>query len=327
VTYTKPGGLLERAPIPRRLRGTLRGVVQTSSALRSASFAGLFFLTHNPAVFQPRALSRHPAVLWTDVTPLQLDRFADAYDHPVGGSALLSRLKYRAVQSTFRRAALCVGWSNWARKSFVDDYAIPEHKTAVVCPGIDLTRWDAAVGDQDQERPRLLFVGGHFRRKGGDLLLDVFRKHFKDRCELDLVTRDEVEPETGVRVHRGLSTESPELKELYRRASVFVLPTRSDCYSIASLEAMASGLPVVVSDVGGIEDIVAEGETGFLTKPNDGAQLRTALDALLEDAGRRRGMGNAGRKLVEARFDSRKTAADIVGLLDRVAGGAITTGQ
>jgi hypothetical protein len=38
-------------------------------------------------------------------------------------------------------------------------------------------------------------------------------------------------------------------------------------------------------------------------------------------------MGNAGRKLVEARFDSRKTAADIVGLLDRVAGGAITTGQ
>src|SRR5262249_37290531 len=153
--------------------------------------------------------------------------------------------------------------------------------------------------------PRLLFVGGHFARKGGRLLLDVFRERLRGRCELDLVTRDDVPEEPGVRVHRGLQAGTPELLALYAGADVFVLPTRGDCFSIASIEAMATGLPVVVSAVGGIPEIVEEGESGHLIAPDDASGLIAALESLLSEPGRRAAFGRRGRQLAETRFDAR----------------------
>jgi glycosyltransferase involved in cell wall biosynthesis len=164
-----------------------------------------------------------------------------------------------------------------------------------------------------------LFVGGHFQRKGGDLLLDVFRAHLRGRATLELVTRDAIADEAGVRVHRGLTPESPQLRELYRDASVFVLPTRGDCFSIASMEAMATGLPVVVSDVGGIAEIVEEGRSGYLMPVNDGRALRESLERLLADAERRRAFGARGRELVNERFDAEKTARQLLEIMTEVA--------
>jgi glycosyltransferase involved in cell wall biosynthesis len=273
------------------------------------------FLTHNPAVFHPGVIRNTPTVLWTDVTPAQLDQQAEQYAHPVDRFAAIGRLKAALVRSTFHAARLCVGWSNWARQSFVNDYGLPEARTAVVAPGVDLPRWIAPLRGTQNGLPRLLFVGGNFDRKGGSLLLDVFRRSLRGRAELDLVTRDAVPEEAGVRVHRGLNAGSERLLALYRNASVFVLPTHGDCFSIASIEAMAMGLPVVVSSVGGISDIVEHERSGFLIPPKDGRALQGALDALLGDPARRASMGQHGRALAEQRFDAKKTAARLIELL------------
>jgi glycosyltransferase involved in cell wall biosynthesis len=318
VTYVKPGGLLERLPLPGRLGGSLRGIQQTTRALNDGRFDALFFLTHNPAVFQQRALARVPTVLWTDVTPELLDAQAEQYDHPVDGSALLHRLKRAVVRRTFRLAKLCVGWSDWARRSFVSDYGVPESQTAVVAPGVNLARF--SVNQLKRSGlPRLLFVGGNFVRKGGDLLLDVFRQHLRGRCELDLVTRDAIEPEEGIRVHRGLNAGTPELLALYDAATAFVLPTRGDCYSIASMEAMAKALPVVVTGVGGIPEIVEPGETGFLLDGADPVGLRQAIEVLLKDPARARSMGVRGRQVAEERFDAERAAARLFELMTKIS--------
>lgn len=320
VTYVEEGGLVERLPLPRRGKGTLRGILQVSDTLRRGPYDALFFLTHNPAVFHPRALGRCPTVLWTDVTPVQLDRQAAHYGHPVHGSRVLEAVKRTAVQTAFRRARFVVGWSSWARRSFVDDYGVPLDKTRVIPPGIDLSRWHLPARGPGSGLPRLLFVGGDFERKGGSLLLDVFRKHFRGQAELHLVTRDPVSPEEGVRVHRGLQAGTEPLLELYRKASVFVLPTQGDCFSIASLEAMAMGLPVIVSDVGGISDIVEEGKSGYLMPPRDGRVLRESLERLLADPEARSAFGARGRERVETQFDARRCAERIVGLLHEAGG-------
>jgi glycosyltransferase involved in cell wall biosynthesis len=319
VTYEKLDGILEKLPLPARVRGTLRGVVQTTSALRRGPFDALCFLTHNPAVFQPRALARTPALLWTDVTPAQLDQQADSYGHPVERSRLLRRVKSTLVERTFRHAALCVGWSEWARRSFVTDYRVAEARTAVLPPGVDLTLWKRAPRKTETGPARLLFVGGDFERKGGRLLLDVYRQALRERCTLDLVTRADIPDEPGVRVHRGLTPRSPELIELYQKASAFVLPTLGDCYSIASLEAMATGLPVVVSAIGGIPEIIEDGKSGYLIAPRDGTALRSALDELLRDPERRLALGERARDRVEARFDAEKTAKELLQLLGELA--------
>jgi glycosyltransferase involved in cell wall biosynthesis len=120
-------------------------------------------------------------------------------------------------------------------------------------------------------------------------------------------------------VYRGLNATSPQLLALYRDASAFVLPTRGDCFSIAGLEAMAMGLPLVISGVGGIPELVEDERSGYLIAPRDGQGLRRALEALVGDPERARGMGLRGRALVEQRFDARLTADRLMALLDRVA--------
>lgn len=317
VTYNEPGGWLERLPLPGRVGGTLRGVQQTSAALRRGPFDALFFLTHNPAVLQQLAISRTPTVLWTDVTPALLDAQAAQYDHPVETSRLAKRAKHALVKRTFNTAKLCVGWSRWACDSFVRDYGVPQEKTRVVAPGVDLARFSVAPTEK-RGKPRLLFVGGNFVRKGGDLLLDVFRRHLRGRCELDLVTRDPVEQEEGVRVHHGLNAGSQQLVALFDNATAFVLPTRGDCFSIASMEAMAKGLPVVVSAVGGIPEIVEHAESGFLLG-DSGTDLLGAIEPLLADPTRARAMGLRGRQLAEQRFDAKQTADKLMTLATQAA--------
>lgn len=319
ITYFEPGGLIERLLPKNRVSGTLRGFLQSGEALGRGPFDALFFLTHNPAVLRQQRVGETPTALWTDVTPALLDGQAEQYDHPVDESKRIQALKRALVRRTFERAALCIGWSDWARRSFEEDYGVPREKTRVVPPGIDLSHWRPAPRDTDEPHPRLLFVGGNLIRKGGDLLLDVFRRHFRGRCTLDIVTRDPLDPEEGVRVHHGLSATSPALLELYQRASALVLPTTGDCFSIASIEAMAMGLPVVVSAVGGIPEIVEHGESGFLIPPRDGAALREALDALLADGARRQRMGTRSRMIVEERFDAKRTADVIWELLTSIA--------
>lgn len=318
VTYTKPGGWLERLPVPGRAGGTLRGVQQTASALLRRRYDALLFLTHNPAVLQQWALSLTPSLLWTDVTPALLDAQAEQYEHPVDGLRAIAAFKRMLVRRTFDLAALCVGWSEWARASFVADYGVPESRTAVVPPGVDLSLWEPLARGAVRGLPRLLFVGGNFARKGGDVLLDVFRMRLRGRCELDLVTRDPVPEEEGVRVHRGLSAGSEPLLALYRSASAFVLPTRGDCFSIASLEAMATGLPVVVSNVGGIAEIVSP-ETGFLVEAGNGNELSSAVETLLADQEKRAALGRAGRRRVETKFSAELTSSRLLELLTEIA--------
>jgi glycosyltransferase involved in cell wall biosynthesis len=322
VTYQRPGGFIERLPLPPRVKGTLRGYAQTGEALRRGPYAGLLFLTHNPAILRQQTIGRIPTLLWTDVTPALLDRQAEQYAHPVSSSRVGAALKHWLVRRAFRRASVCVGWSSWARESFCADYGVPRERTAVIPPGVDLGAF--SVGEPPpHEKPRLLFVGGHFRRKGGDLLLSVYRNELSRRCELDLVTRDAVADEEGVRVHRTLTAGSEELRELYRKATALVLPTRGDCFSIAALEAMASGLPVVITGVGGIPEIVENGRSGYVVAPDDARGLRDAIDRILSDRLHGRALGARGRALVEERYDARKTAAALIDALLEASGGRL----
>jgi glycosyltransferase involved in cell wall biosynthesis len=162
-----------------------------------------------------------------------------------------------------------------------------------------------------------LFVGGNFERKGGDILLDVYRSRFADRCELDIVTPEAVEGGAGIRVHRA-EPNSPVLRDLYERADLFVLPTRAECFGIATVEAMASGLPAIVGDVCAARDIVQEGVTGWLVEPT-GTALARALEHALEHHARLPEMGRRARIVAEHRFDGRQNDARLVDLLLREA--------
>jgi glycosyltransferase involved in cell wall biosynthesis len=226
----------------------------------------------------------------------------------------VASLKRWVNARTFALARRIVVWSTWVKESLIADYGVREEVIRVIPPGVDLAQWghddraaDEAVAMDAGETdalPRVLFVGGDFRRKGGHLLLDWYRTDGRGRCELHLVTRDPVAPEPGVYVHHGIVGNSPEARALFHAADVFVLPSLGECFGIASVEAMAAGLPVITTQVGGSGDIVDDGVTGFLVPPDDRRALGTALDRLVSDPALRRQMGRRGRARAERRFDA-----------------------
>ena len=85
-------------------------------------------------------------------------------------------------------------------------------------------------------------------------------------------------------------------------ADVCALPSRYESFPVSILEAMAAGLPVVASRVGGIPEMITEGVEGFLIEPGDAGALVDRLGRLLRDAGLRARCGAAARRTVEARF-------------------------
>jgi glycosyltransferase involved in cell wall biosynthesis len=306
ISWWQEGGTIERLPLlPRWIKARLRGYQELYSGLGQQELDVLYPGPWAMFLGNERRLRRQPYVLGFDSTNEQRLAFDGLYGYPSripGAEAVKWRLRRRVYQG----AAALFPWSQWAADGLMERYSPDPARVHIVPPGIDLNFWTFEEHPEEGD-VHLLFVGGDFYRKGGDVLLEWAESTRLDGWQLHLVTRDPVSTTSSrVHVYHGLTPSSPALRQLYRQANVFVLPTRADCYSLASLEAMATGLPVVLSQVGGTGDIIRDGETGFLIPPADRPALASSLESLIEERGARQRMGLAARKDVEARYDLRE---------------------
>ena len=321
ITGWREGGTLERLPLPRTLTGKARTLIE------AVPFAKLprpdVIWTSAPAPLLPYLWAqlgplRRPVVLELDWTFEQQEAWAGPYFGRKPKRGRRRRAAALADRVIREQVSLFTPVSDWAADG-LRQAGVSESRIEVRPAGVDLDRWQPRyAGDDREERPlRLLFVGGDFQRKGGDLVVESVRAH-GSALELDIVTRDEhVQPEPCVRVHRA-EPRSALLQELFARADAFVMPSRAECYGFATIEALASGLPVVVGAVGGAATIVDEGETGWLVEPVAEA-VDAALTNLLRERLRLPEMGRRARAVAEERFDGRRNDADLVGRLIELA--------
>ncbi|MGA2700254.1 MAG: glycosyltransferase [Isosphaeraceae bacterium] len=115
--------------------------------------------------------------------------------------------------------------------------------------------------------------------------------------------------ELGVADRIAFLGEVRDVPAVLARARMFVLPSRSEGIPLTVLEAMARGLPVVATRVGGLPEVVEEGVTGLLVPPADPAALAAAMVELWCDPDRRDRLGHAGRRRAEECFDIRRMVA------------------
>jgi glycosyltransferase involved in cell wall biosynthesis len=100
---------------------------------------------------------------------------------------------------------------------------------------------------------------------------------------------------------------------------VLILPSFIEGLPTVCLEALASGVPVVASNIGGTSEVVIEGETGYLRPPHDLESMSDCVVKLLRDDNLRNRMGQAGRKLVEDGYSWERIAELTEQLYERVA--------
>ena len=196
---------------------------------------------------------------------------------------------------------------------------VPEERTRIVYGGVDTERFRPRGGTRDG----VLFVGRITPHKGIDLLL----RAVPEGAKLTIVGsagHDPRPPESGYAElvtrlaeerHARLlgEVDDDRLAELYRSAAVVVLPSvKVTCYGrrvaipellgLTLLEAMASGTPVVCSNVGGLPEVVEPGRTGYVVPPGDADDLRACISAILDDPVRANAMGAAARAHVLESF-------------------------
>ena len=320
VTFYKKRGLVERLPLPGYARAAYRARLEVSDGLGDWEPDAIFWNTQKPAMFCSSLLRSVPSVISLDVTPKQYDDLAEEYGHAPDKPGAIASAKHWLNRRIFNQARLLLPATDWVRRSLIHDYDVPDERIEVLPPGTDVERFRPPTSrpPDDTGKLRILFVGGDFIRKGGDTLLEWFRRSpAAERCELHIVTREAVTSSERVVVHR-LSHDKDRLAELFREADIFVLPTRAECFGLVLTEAMASGLPVVTSPVGGIPEVVDEGVSGLLVPAGDPGALDGALTRLIEDRALRLRLGERGRQIAEQRFDARKNVARIARILQEI---------
>lgn len=212
------------------------------------------------------------------------------------------------------RTDLFVPWSNWCADQFRQQFPeIPPEKLVVLHPGITLSDWPMRPPHARGERFRLLFVGGDYMRKGGDTLVTAFAEHLSATCDLDIATwsgflpaaeKARIEKVPNLRLHLDLTRDSRELRELYQNCDCFVMPTNHDASPWVAIEALCTGIPVIISDVGGIPDIVENEVTGLLVRPKDPADIARAVKRLIDSPELVAKFVANGRAHVEKNFDA-----------------------
>jgi glycosyltransferase involved in cell wall biosynthesis len=214
--------------------------------------------------------------------------------------------------------------------------AAPSRPVELLDNGVDVDRFTpAGAASRDADRtPRVLYVGLLSPRKG---VLDLAAASAELRRrglahELHLVggTPDEG-PDAEAAVRAGLSglpevvlhgsVDHQQMPMVYREADVFCLPSWYEAMPLSVLEALATALPVVATDVGDVARAVLEGETGRLVQPRQPAALAEALALLLGDREKRSTMGLAGRELVRNRFFAGATQRRLAEIYDQLGRG------
>ncbi|MBK5222587.1 MAG: glycosyltransferase family 4 protein [Acidimicrobiia bacterium] len=319
VRYATTGRPWERVPfVPRSAIAALRARDEIRP-LGDLEPDVAFFNTQVPAVLGGRAVRRLPYVVAVDVTPLQYDRIADGYGHSADRRGPTRWMKHRLNTRVLTQAAMVVAWSSWVRESLISEYGVRPDRVVVIAPGVDTEWWRPLPRPATEGPIQILFVGGDLVRKGGDVLLDAFATLPAGAAELVLVTKSPVDPAPGVTVLSHLGPNSRELRRLFHSSDLFALPARAEAFGIAAVEAGAAGLPVIATSVGGLADIVIDGETGLVVSPGDLASLASSLNALVADRNLRIRLGAAARRRVEQHFDAHRNGEQIASILREAA--------
>jgi glycosyltransferase involved in cell wall biosynthesis len=201
--------------------------------------------------------------------------------------------------------------------------AVPTQAIDVIRNGVHLPEPESRA-DRREASVRILAVSRLIERKGVDTLLHAVAGLASPAVTID-IAGDGPDRQALEDLARGLGlagrvqfhwfTEREALADLYRRADVFALTSVAESCSMALLDAIAAGLPVVATQVGGNPELVEHGVNGLLARPGEASEFTAALDTLCRDRTRRLQYGERGRARAIARHSWKSVAMEYEAVL------------
>jgi glycosyltransferase involved in cell wall biosynthesis len=226
----------------------------------------------------------------------------------LGPSGRLGRLLFGAykrfvIGGVIRDASAVLALTKDDESTLVARFGVEPSRVSVIRNGVDGSFSYSGVRAL-HSKPRLLFVGRLAVQKNLGLLLRAL-DGVSDRFDTTLVGRGELEAELRAMAHDlGLqnvrfygAAQGAELRQLYRDADIFVLPSLLEGMPLVLLEAMKMGLPIVATDVPGTRDLVVSGKNGLLVPLDDPLALRRALMDVAGNSERYRDMSEMSRAM------------------------------
>jgi len=207
----------------------------------------------------------------------------------------------------FRKCRHLIVLSEAWKSFYTEDLGLTSEQVVVLYNPVQLpTQVPQRLGSQ---KIKILFLGRIGPRKGAFDLIKAFAAlspEHQERTNLILAGDGEVEQARSLVKSLNLTAQitvpgwigQEERNTLLAKVDMFILPSYNEGLSLAMLEAMGWGLPIIVTPVGGVPEVVTQGESGLLVNPGDIQQLSEAMKSLIEDESLRLSLGAKARERV-----------------------------
>jgi glycosyltransferase involved in cell wall biosynthesis len=264
----------------------LSGIIRERFAEEADSFD---FVLQTQGLFNA-ALPGRPLFVYTDHTILSNREYA-VQDERI----FLSNEFLDLERDLYHRAEKVLVSVSHVQRTLTREYGCDPDRVATVFIGANVEPLPQAPDPRRHAAGKILFVGIEWERKGGPALLAAFERVAERFPEASLTIAGCAPATSHPRITTLGRVTRQDLVPHFAEASVFCMPSLVEPAGIAAVEAMAAGLPVVATEVGGLAEIVLPDRTGLLVPPNDPKALGDALCAILANPDRARAMGQAGR--------------------------------
>lgn len=245
----------------------------------------------------------------------------DLRPHQGIGQRLYHKFLIRPFERrSFKHANAISAVSDFSASAIKRHY--PEITHIDVIPNwVDINRFrPAAISRMNGTPFRLLYVGKLSRPKGADMLEPIMRKLGED-FELLVAGNGSLPASTravsNIRLLGRVAEQN--LIEHYQQCDALLLPSRSEGFSYAAIEAMACGKPVIATNTTALPEVIMNGVTGVLCPSDDAAAFADACRKLAADTTRREEMGIAARRIAEERFSEGAVIGRYISLIQRLA--------
>jgi len=228
--------------------------------------------------------------------------------------------------------------SNKCKAEIIDHYSVPEASIDVVHNGVDREAFspEMCAGRRTTARTELgldaneiaiLLVGTGFERKGLKTLIRAagILNAEKPACRIRVLVVGSGKTdgykagatELGIAERLVWVGRADDIAKHYAAADIFVLPTRYDPFANSTMEALASGIPVITTTANGVSEIIRDGTDGLIIEPNDAEALADRLNTLASDAKLRQHIGSSGRKAVEP-YTWQRTTEQTIAVYEKI---------